>query len=197
MPLRQYRSLKPERERKNLVPVSHKRNRWSGQGKFASVGRQHKNNFFNPMPQFDIASFYPQITFFAGIFLMLLVFFTKNTLPKISQNLKLNKRMAELYSSWATPGGVLGDKNLLSHIYKPYNILCFHIYMENVCLIFLCRSVRIVTISYILCLNWLIQTQEKNLNLRLLHLSRVYFKILNDVYVGPMAGGLAKPISRI
>lgn len=181
MPLRQYRSLKPERERKNLVPVSHKRNRWSGQGKFASVGRQHKNNFFNPMPQFDIASFYPQITFFAGIFLMLLVFFTKNTLPKISQNLKLNKRMAELYSSWATPGGVLGDKNLLSHIYKPYNILCFHIYMENVCLIFLCRSIRIVTISYILCLSWLAQAQEKNLNLKLLHLSRVYFKILGSL----------------
>jgi hypothetical protein len=84
------------------------------------------------MPQFDIASFYPQITFFAGIFLILYIFVTKNTLPKISQNLKLNRRIIELYNNFSLKG--LKDINLLSHIYKPYSILTYSIYKESPCL---------------------------------------------------------------
>jgi len=103
------------------------------------------------MPQFDIASFYPQITFFVGIFLMFYVFITKNTLPKISQNLKLNKKILELYNLLAI--GKLKDVNLLSYIHKPSNILSYLIYKESLCLIFLQQTVKTLTQSYIASLN--------------------------------------------
>ena len=132
------------------------------------------------MPQFDIASFYPQITFFSGLFLIFYVFLTKNILPKISQNLKLNKKINELYNIFSLKG--LKDINLLSYIYKPYNILTFLIYKESLCLIFLQKSVEKITIAHMACLNWLTKTHEKNIKISLLKLNRTYFKILNDIY---------------
>jgi len=103
------------------------------------------------MPQFDIASFYPQITFFAVIFLLFYVFLTKNILPKISQNLKINKRIGEIYNTFATKR--LKDINLLSYIYKPTQILSYLVYKETICLIFLNKFLRIITIAFISSLN--------------------------------------------
>jgi hypothetical protein len=85
------------------------------------------------MPQFDIASFFPQITFFASIFLLFYVFLTKNTLPKIGQNLKLNKKINDFLNIFSLKG--LKDINLLSYIYKPKAVLLHRIYRETLCII--------------------------------------------------------------
>ena len=103
------------------------------------------------MPQFDIASFYPQITVFAGIFIIFYVFLSKEILPRISQNLKLNKRISDIYAGMAAKN--LKDLNLLSYIYKPSQILEYLIYKESICLVFLQNSLKILTISYISSLN--------------------------------------------
>lgn len=103
------------------------------------------------MPQFDIASFYPQITFFAGIFLTFYVFLCKSVLPKVSQNLKLNKRMAEAYGTLATKG--LRDLCLLSQIYKPSKIVSHLVLREVLCLLFLDRFAVQLTTSYMSYLN--------------------------------------------
>lgn len=99
------------------------------------------------MPQFDIASFFPQISFFAGIFLIFYIFLTKIILPKIGQNLKLNKKLGENYSDFSSKG--LKDMNLLSFIYKPSEILSYLIYRETACLIFLTKFSNILTLSYL------------------------------------------------
>jgi len=99
------------------------------------------------MPQFDIASFFPQIVFFAGIFLIFYIFLVKIVLPKIGQNLKLNKKLGEVYSVFSSKG--LKDINLLSFIYKPSEILSYLIYRETACLIFLNKFVNILTLSYL------------------------------------------------
>ena len=135
------------------------------------------------MPQFDIASFYPQITFFAVIFLLFYVFLTKNILPKISQNLKINKRIGEIYNTFATKR--LKDINLLSYIYKPTQILSYLVYKETICLIFLNKFLRIITIAFISCLHWLIKNQEINSKIRLLKLNNLYLNVLNDIYSSP------------
>lgn len=131
------------------------------------------------MPQFDIASFFPQITIFASLFLLFYVFLVKNALPKISQNLKLNRKLIELFSLSKEKSQ---DINLLSYIYNPKNILLYLIYKESLCLIFLQKFVKKIASSYIACLNWLTKNNEKNIKIRLLKLDRVYFKILNDIY---------------
>lgn len=132
------------------------------------------------MPQFDIASFYPQITFFTVIFLLLYVFFTKNILPKISQNLKLNKRLAENYNNFAIKR--LKDLNLLSYIYKPTQILSHLVYKETLCILFLNQFLNIITLAYISSLNWFLKNQEKDLKIRLFKLNLVYLNVLNDIY---------------
>lgn len=103
------------------------------------------------MPQFDIASFYPQITCFTVLFLIFYVFLTKSTLPKISQNLKLNKKLDQFYNLFTLKG--FKDINLLSHIYKPLNVLSHSIYRESICLIFLQKSIEKITLAHIACLN--------------------------------------------
>jgi len=110
---------------------------------------------------------------------MYYVFITKNTLPRISQNLKLNKKILELYNGFFTKE--FQDVNLLSYIHKPTNILSYLIYKESLCLIFLQQSARTLTDSYIASLNRLIQTHEKDLKVRFLKLSRTYLRILNDM----------------
>ena len=103
------------------------------------------------MPQFDIASFFPQITFFASIFLLFYVFLTKNTLPKIGQNLKLNRKLNEFLNVFSLRG--LKDINLLSHIYKPQAVLLHRIYKESLCLISLQKYAETITLAYIASLN--------------------------------------------
>ncbi len=132
------------------------------------------------MPQFDIASFFPQITFFASLFLLFYVFLTKNTLPKIGQNLKLNKKLGEFLNIFSVKG--LKDLNLLSYIYKPQAILLYRVYKESLSIMFLQKHTEIITTTYIACLNWLEKNNEKNIKVRLLKLNRTYFKILNDIH---------------
>jgi hypothetical protein len=103
------------------------------------------------MPQFDIASFYPQITFFAVIFLLLYVFLTKSILPKISHNLKINKRIGEVYSLFAVK--CLKDINLLSYIYKPTQILSYLVYKETICLVYLNNFCQVITNAFASSLN--------------------------------------------
>ena len=135
------------------------------------------------MPQFDIASFFPQIVFFASLFLLFYAFLVKNALPKISQNLKLNKKIMELLIS-SNSKDKPQDINLLSYIYNPNNLLSNLIYKESLCLVFLRELAIKVTSSYIACLNWLTKNNEKNIKIRLLKLNRIYFNILNDIYYG-------------
>ena len=133
------------------------------------------------MPQFDIASSYPQITFSAGIFSIFYAFLTRNAPPKISQNLKLAKRVDELYSSFAAQAKGPKDINLLSHIYKPSQILSHLIHKETVFLIYFSQSLRILTVSYISSINWLLKTHEKNTGAGLPKLNKIYPNILNDL----------------
>lgn len=132
------------------------------------------------MPQFDIASFFPQITFFASLFLIFYVFLTKNTLPKIGQNLKLNKKIHEFLNIFSIKG--LKDINLLSHIYNPQEILKHRIYKESLCLIALQKYIDKIIITYITALNWLNKTHEKNTKIRILKLNKTYLKILGEIY---------------
>ena len=132
------------------------------------------------MPQFDIASFYPQITVFAGIFIIFYVFLSKEILPRISQNLKLNKRISDIYAGMAAKN--LKDLNLLSYIYKPSQILEYLIYKESICLVFLQNSLKILTISYISSLNWLFKTRQENSKLGLLKLNKTYLRVVNDIH---------------
>lgn len=132
------------------------------------------------MPQFDIASFFPQIVFFAGIFLIFYIFLVKIVLPKIGQNLKLNKKLGEVYSVFSSKG--LKDINLLSFIYKPSEILSYLIYRETACLIFLNKFVNILTLSYLSSFKWLVKTHQKDQKVRLFEINRIYFKTLDDVY---------------
>jgi len=134
------------------------------------------------MPQFDIASFYPQITFFAVIFLILYAFLAKHALPKISQNLKLAKRVEELYTAFAAQAKGLKDINLISHIYKPYQILSHLIFKETISLIYFSQFLRILLVSYVASINWLLKTHEKNVKQRFLNINKIYLNIINDLW---------------
>lgn len=137
------------------------------------------------MPQFDITSFYPQITFFAVIFLMFYVFLTKNILPKISQNLKLNKRIADIYTTFAIKK--LKDLGLLSYIYQPSKIISYLIYKETISLLHLNKFLHIITIAFASSLNWLSITQKNDSKVRLFKLNTIYLNALNDIFSGTSA----------
>lgn len=134
------------------------------------------------MPQFDIASFYPQIIFLAVIFLIFYVFFIKNILPKISQNLKLAKRIEELYNTWVNQAKGIKDINLLSYIYKPTQILSYLIYKEIISLIYFSQYLRISIVTYITSINWLLKTHENNKKVKLYQLNKIYFSVLSDIW---------------
>jgi hypothetical protein len=99
------------------------------------------------MPQFDIVSFFPQILFFAGIFLIFYIFLVKLFLPKISQNLKLNKKLGDVYNTFSING--LKDINLLSFIYNPSKILSYMVYRESGFSISLDKFAKNLTLSYL------------------------------------------------
>jgi hypothetical protein len=132
------------------------------------------------MPQFDIASFFPQITFFATIFLLFYVFLTKNTLPRLSQNLKLNRKLSDFLSTFSMKG--LKDLNLTSYIYKPHNILLNRVLKETLSLVTLQKYSETVFITLLSSLNWFEKTHKKNTKIKLVKLHRVYFTILGDTF---------------
>lgn len=99
------------------------------------------------MPQFDIASFYPQIVIFTAIFLIFYIFLTKQILPKLCQNLKLTKKLLNLFGTFATDA--LKDLNFLSYIYNPSRIVSHLIYKETLSLVFLEKFLQILTLSYL------------------------------------------------
>nr|BBH42969.1 ATP synthase F0 subunit 8 [Marophrys sp. SRT127] len=136
------------------------------------------------MPQFDITSFYPQISFFAGIYLILYVFLAKNILPRISQNLKLGKKITEVYNSFSATVAGKGSKdiNFLSHIYNPSLILSHSIYKETLCLIYLQKFSRVLTTPFAAACNWRAQVKDHNSRIALLKLNRVYLHTLNEIY---------------
>ena len=134
------------------------------------------------MPQFDITSFYPQISFFAGIYLILYVFLAKNILPRISQNLKLGKKITEVYNSFTLAGKGPKDINFLSHIYNPSHILSHSIYKETLCLIYLQKFSRLLTTPFAAACNWRAQIQERSAKVTLLKLNRIYLHTLSDAY---------------
>lgn len=132
------------------------------------------------MPQFDIASFFPQVSFLTCIFIILYTFLTKNALPKISQNLKLNKRLLEVYNNFGAKE--FKDLNLLSYIYNPSQILSYLIYKEAICLIHLNVLYRTLRKSYISSIKWLVETNKSTSQIRLLEFNRTYLKIIQDIY---------------
>lgn len=97
----------------------------------------------NFMPQFDIASFYPQITFFAGTFLMFYVFLEKHALPKLGQNLKLNRKLSDVYHMCVGKGN--GGVSQLAYVYGPTRTLSHAIYAEVICL----GWIRILTMTLV------------------------------------------------
>ena len=103
------------------------------------------------MPQFDIASFFPQIPFFAGIFLLFYTFLTKTFLPKISQNLKLGKKL-DFSNNLLNPQSSL-IKDLLNYIYDSKLILSFLIFKETLCFIFLKAFFYVLNFSFFSSLN--------------------------------------------
>lgn len=129
------------------------------------------------MPQFDIAAFYPQIIYFAGITIGLYVLITKNTLPKLSQNLKINKKLVYVFESLA---GVSRDINLLSHIYKPEEILKHLIYKESLSIIFLKKKIVCILSAYIVSRNWAYHATESNRKIKMEKLNRTYLRIIGD-----------------
>ena len=132
------------------------------------------------MPQFDIASFFPQVSFFTCIFIILYVFISKSVLPKLSQNLKLSKRLIQVYNNFGAKE--FKDVNLLSYIYNPSQIVSYLIYKETICLIHLNIFFKMLTKTYASSINWLIKTNKTNSQVRLLELNRVYLNILESMY---------------
>jgi len=59
-------------------------------------------------------------------------FLTKTILPKISQNLKLNKKLENIFTNFSN----LNDINLLSYIYSPLKNLTHLVSKENFSLAF-------------------------------------------------------------
>ncbi len=156
------------------------------------VLRHASHLFIHSMPQFDITSFYPQISFFAGIFLILYVFLAKNILPRISQNLKLGKKISDVYNSFSLARGK--DINFLSHIYNPSNILSHSIYKETLCLIFLNKfSAAFFSTPFAAACHWRASVKRRHLSLGcydsaapaspLFQLNRIYLHTLNDILV--------------
>jgi Plant ATP synthase F0 len=128
------------------------------------------------MPQFDIASFYPQITFFAGTFLMFYAYVNKDILPKISQNLKLNRKLSEIYNMCVGKG--TGGVSLITYIYGPSRTLSHAIYAETIYIVHLYMFMKTATLSYLSTLAYL---NSKTSQIRLLKFSSLYLTVLADV----------------
>jgi len=131
------------------------------------------------MPQFDATSFFPQIVFFAGVFLIFYVFLTKTILPKISQNLKLNKKVEEVFTTFSSSD--LKDINLLSYIYEPFKLAGQLIYKESLSLTFLTRFGQVLFNSYSLTLGSIVSGIKKDKNKNLFELNAIYLSNLNKI----------------
>lgn len=133
-------------------------------------------NLFNFMPQFDIASFYPQITFFVGIFLMFYAYVDKNVLPKTGQNLKLRNKLFEIYTICVGKG--FEDVNLLVNIYDPSRVIFYAALAEMVYIVHSLNFIKILTQTYI---SVHARSWRKNSQRSLLRLNVLYLTILADV----------------
>ena len=137
--------------------------------------RQHLLNF---MPQFDIASFYPQITFFAGTFLMFYAYVNKDVLPMLGQGLKMNRKLVEMFASCA--GQRPGDIGLLSYIYIPSRRPQLQVtFAEIIYLIHSCAFAKALTLSYVAALRGLKAADSRA---RLLKFSTLYLIVLAGVF---------------
>lgn len=107
------------------------------------------------MPQFDIASFFPQIPFFASIFLLFYTFLTQTFLPKISQNLKLGKKLSDSFGNtlFNPQAPLIKDLSFLSYIYNPKFILSFLIFKETLSFISLNKFFSVLNLSFLSSLN--------------------------------------------
>ena len=129
------------------------------------------------MPQFDVTSFFPQISFFAGVFLIFYVFLTKTILPKISQNLKLNKKLEEIFVDFSN----LKDINLLSYIYNPLKNINHLICKENFSLAFMIRFGILLFSSFSKGLPWGFSNEKENKNKNFFKLNKTYLLNLNKI----------------
>ena len=129
------------------------------------------------MPQFDATSFFPQVIIFAGVFLIFYVFLTKTILPKISQNLKLNKKLENIFTNFSN----LNDINLLSYIYSPLKNLTHLVSKENFSLAFGFRFNKVLLSCFSNGLPWIFFIEKKNKNKSFFKLNKVYLLNLNKV----------------
>lgn len=128
------------------------------------------------MPQFDIASFYPQIIYLAGISIGIYLIVTKNTLPKISQNLKINKKIIQMLES----GKGMKDMNILSNIYNPKEMIKQAIYKESLSIIYLKKEIKTIVTAYIASIKWLNKTNEINKKIKMEKINKIYMKMINE-----------------
>jgi hypothetical protein len=101
----------------------------------------------NFTPQFDIASFYPQITFFAGTFLMFYAYVDKDILPRVGHNLKLNRKLSDIFNLCVGKGN--GGVSLLTYIYGPSRTLSHAISAEFICLSLVSAPTSTIVITYV------------------------------------------------
>lgn len=134
------------------------------------------------MPQFDIASFFPQIPFFASIFLLFYTFLTQTFLPKISQNLKLGKKLSDSFGNtlFNPQAPLIKDLSFLSYIYNPKFILSFLIFKETLSFISLNKFFSVLNLSFLSSLNWLDKEFLKTSKLRLFKHNKLYVNVVND-----------------
>lgn len=104
---------------------------------------------------------------------------TKTILPKISQNLKLNKKVEEVFTTFSSND--LKDINLLSYIYEPLKIIGQLISKENLSLAFLNRFGQVLFNSYSLTLGWIMNGMKKDKNQNLFELNTIYLSNLNKI----------------
>jgi hypothetical protein len=150
------------------------------EGGGAHSGRSPTVTQEHPMPQFDIASLHPQITFFAGILSTSHVSSCKNILPKVSQNSKPNRRIAEIHNVFAVKGS--RDPCLPSHIYQPAKIVSHSVPREVLRLICSGRFIDQITISYMSPSNRPSRHESQHAKIRLLQLSNIYLSTSSDTY---------------
>ena len=128
------------------------------------------------MPQFDIASFYPQISYFAVILLFTHVFLLKGVLPKISRNLKLGGRLMSAYAVAKGPR----DLNMLSYIYNAATIIPSLSHREILSITYSGRFVSVILGAYVGVLNLIMRTREKDFIQGLCVFNKTYITILGD-----------------
>ena len=116
---------------------------------------------------------------FCRRFFNFLCFYDKNNFTKISQNLKLNKKVEEVFTTFSSND--FKDINLLSYIYEPLKIIGQLIYKESLSLTFLNRFGQVLLNSYSFALEQIINGIKKDKNKNLFELNTIYLSNLNKI----------------